>query len=299
MNPNIPRGTPPLRSPVFNGGADLFSAPWASWLSQVGFLANNLPSISDLAAKMVPVGGGADTTDYTPDKYQRFFYYQTDTRQLYLSMLVSDVWTWVIVGGGTIILTVASPAALPSTLTPADAGTIAFEETYFHTYQWDGTAWRFAPGDPGAGYIVATVSGPPLGGLWQLCDGTSVNVSQGDGTVVSTATPNLMTSGNAGGPSLLGAGAPLGFNAATTPSWQALAATDTEAAHVHAISASIAVQSGAGANPAATGFTGAGTPHNHILSDANARLKAPSDSTDSTHGGGMPDRFYLEWYMRQ
>ena len=49
----------------------------------------------------------------------------------------------------------------------------------------------------------------------------------------------------------------------------------------------------------ATGNTGAGTAHSHTLSDANAKLKKPSDGADATHGGGMPDRFYLNWYMRQ
>lgn len=313
VSPNINFGLPPLQSPIIAGGGSVAGLPfqsrperplmagnlhpaWFGWFNQISKLVGQLPTISDVAAAMVPVGGGALPTDWTPDAWQRFIYYQTDTGLLYISMIVSNVWTWVYLAG---TVTVANPASLPSGLGPAETNLIAYELTYFHSYRWTGSAWTFAPGDPGAKYIVATPTAAPKGGKWQLCDGTAVQVSNGDGTTSSVTTPNLMTSGNSGGPSLLGAGAPLGFNASTPGSWQAAARTETESAHTHNVTASIVVQSGTGSTAAATGATGAGTAHSHVLNDTNALLKAPSDSTDATHGGGMPDRFYLQWYMRQ
>lgn len=310
--PNLNIGIPPFQTPITVGGDNAFGVPfqnrpkeavpagqlhpaWFGWFNQVGRIVGQVPTISGLAAAMVPSGGGTATTDYTPDGWQRFVYYQTDTRLMYISMLVADLWEWVLVSSSVTVADLATMLALP--VGPAEAGLIVFELEYFHTYEWTGTAWQFAPGDPGSKYIVAGVTAP-LGGVWQLCDGTAVNVSQGDGTVASVTTPNLNTAGFSSGPVLIGGGG-TGFQAATVPSWQAAAKTDNESAHTHPITAALVVQSGAGSSPAATGNTGAGTAHNHTLSDANALLKKPSDGTDATHGGGMPDRFYLNWYMRR
>lgn len=313
VSPNISFGPAPIQTPITASGGDPFGVPfqnrpdkplpagnlhsaWSGWFNQLSKLVGQLPTISGLAASMVPVGGGALPTDWTPDAWQRFLYYQTDTGLLFISRVVANVWTWVYVAG---TITVASPAALPAGLGVAQTNLIAYELTYFHSYRWTGTVWTFAPGDPGSKYIVATPTAAPKGGKWQLCDGSAVQVSNGDGTTTSVTTPNLMTSGNSGGPSVVGAGAPLGFNAAAPGKWQTTAKTETEAAHTHPITASVTVQAGIGASPAATGTTGAGSAHSHVLTDTNALLKAPSDSLDATHGGGMPDRFYMQWYMRQ
>jgi len=311
VSPNINFGLAPLQSPITDGSAAQTGIPfqnratnpipagvlnqaWQGWFNQLGKLVKQLPTISDVAANMVPTGGGAAVTDWTPDAWKQFVYFQTDTGLTYISMIVLDTWEWVYASGAA---TVALLADLPTTLGPNDEGAIYYELEYNHAYQWTGSAWRFLPGDPGAGYIVAGTTAP-IGGAWALCDGTAVDVSQGDGTIASVTTPNLNTSGFSSGPVLIGGGG-TGFQAATTPEWQAAAKTDDESTHTHAITATVEVQSGTGANPAATGNTGAGTAHSHTLSDANAKLKKPSDGADATHGGGMPDRFYLNWYMRQ
>lgn len=313
VSPNITFGLPPLATPITVDGGSTQGIPyqsrpekplaagvlhqaWQGWFNQLGALVKQLPSIADVAANMVPSGGGAAVTDWTPDAWKQFFYYQTDTGLLYVSMIVADTYEWVFVSGS---MTVATLADLPAGLTPLDTGLIVYELEFLHAYQWTGSAWRFLPGDPGSGYIVATPSGPPNGGVWALCDGATVDVSVGDGTTSPTVLPNLMTSGEAGGPSLLGAGSPLGFNPATGAEWETGAKTEDEATHTHNVTATVEVQSGTGANPAATGPTSAGTAHSHDLTDANARLKKPSDSASATFGGGMPDRFYMEWYMRQ
>ena len=311
VNPNISFGLPPLQTPITAGTggqngvpwnqrsanplpAGVLTAAWSGWFNQLGALVKQLPTISAPAANMVPTGGGATPADWTPDAWKQFVYYQTDTGLIYISMIVVDTWYWVYAAGA---ITVAALADLPTTYGLQDTGVIAYDLEYAHAYQWSGTAWRFLPGDPGAGYIVAGITAP-IGGAWALCDGTAVDVCQGDGTVASVTTPNLNTGGFSGGPVVIGGGGS-GFQAATAPSWEATAKTDNESAHTHAITATVTVQSGTGATPAATGNTGAGTAHQHNLSDANAKLKKPSDASDATHGGGMPDRFYLNWYMRQ
>jgi hypothetical protein len=297
VNPNISPGTPPFQTPMTNGS--FLSSAWFGFFNQVSRIIGQAPSISDTAAKMVPVGGGAAVTDYTPDSWARFVYYQTDTKDTYLSMLVANVWTWVRIAGGSRVVVVANLASLPGGLGAGDAGLLAFEKQFYHSYVWTGAAWQFAPGDPGSRYIVATASAAPLGGLWQLCDGTTVTVSQGDGTTANVTTPNLMTSGLSSGPVLIGGGGTLGYAASTVPTWQAGARTDTEAAHTHPVTATLTTAAIGAGSAVTTGNTGAGTAHSHNLSDANAKLKAPSDATDATHGGGMPDRFYLQWYMRR
>lgn len=293
VDPTVSFGFAPLQTPISTPEGRL-STPWAAWVNQVGKLVKQAPTISNVASKMVPDSGGALATDYSPEAWKQWVYYQTDTGLVYISMIVSNTWQWHYAAGA---VTVATLAALPATLTTLDTGLIAYETQYFHAYQWTGAVWRFLPGDPGAKYIVAGEVAPK-GGKWQLCDGTTVAVSNGDGTTTNVVTPNLNTGGYSGGPVLVGGGG-TGFQGAAASSWQAAAKTDTEAAHTHPITATVTVQSGAGATPAATGNTGAGTSHSHNLSDANAKLKIPSDAADATHGGGMPDRYYLNWYMRQ
>ena len=311
VSPNINVGLPPIQSPITAGQsgqngvpfnmrpanpmpAGVLTSAWQGWFNQLGKLAAQLPTISGVAASMVPTGGGAATTDYTPDAWQRFIYYQTNTGLAYISRIVSNTWEWTYFAGAA---TVAALADLPTTLGVNDEGAIYYELEYNHAYQWSGSAWRFLPGDPGAGYIVAGTTAP-IGGAWVLCDGAMADISQGDGTIASVTTPNLNSSGFSSGPVLIGGGG-TGFQAATAPLWEAAAKTDNESAHTHPITAAVVVQSGAGSSPATTGNTGAGTAHSHTLSDANAKLKKPSDGADATHGGGMPDRFYLNWYMRQ
>jgi hypothetical protein len=310
-SPNINIGIPPLQTPITAPTGDQSGIPfqqrtgspipagvltssWSGWFNQLGKIISQLPTISGVAAEMVPTGGGAAVTDWTPDAWQRFIYYQTDTGLTYISRIVADTWVWAYMAGSA---TVAALADLPSTLGPNDEGAIYYELQYGHAYQWSGSAWRFLPGDPGAGYVVAGATAP-IGGAWVVCDGTAADISQGDGTIASVTTPNLMTSGYSGGPVLIGGGGG-GFQGASAPEWDAAAKTDDESAHTHSITSSVVVQSGTGSSPAATGSTGAGTAHHHDLTDANAKLKKPSDAADATHGGGMPDRFYLTWYMRQ
>lgn len=311
VSPNITFGLPPLGTPITAPTGDqsgvpyqqrvtnpipagVLTAPWSGWFNQLGVLVKQAPTISDLAVNMVETGAGTSPTQWTPDAWKQFIYVQTNTHLVYVSRIFNDEWVWAYLAG---FIAVNDPSLLPSGLGPKDAGLIAYDNMYLHAYRWSGAAWSFLPGDPGSRYIVASSLGAPFGGSWALCDGTNTNISVGDGTVVSVTTPNLMTPGNASGPTLIGGGT-VGFHAATTPSWQTGARTETEALHTHNV-AGVVVQSGTGSTVGASGATGAGTAHSHTLIDTNAKLKAPSDSSDATHGGGMPDRYFLEWYMRK
>lgn len=59
---------------------------------------------------------------------------------------------------------------------------------YNHLLRWDGTEWQFAPGDGGSGFTSAFFSAPTADG-WQLCDGSTVTLLRGDGSVADQALP--------------------------------------------------------------------------------------------------------------
>ena len=111
-------------------------------------------------------------------------FYETDRTVVY----ISDGTDWLFLTGvmhGTL-----SPDQKPGDLGATDFGFIFNSTDFLHFYEWDGTAWHFASGD-GSKQIVGGDGAPPDGGLWQLCDGSTVDIAQDDGTVVSTAVPTV------------------------------------------------------------------------------------------------------------
>lgn len=190
-------------------------------------------------------------------------------------------------GGGTITYVVANPGAFVS------AGVVS--------------AWLFAPGDDGSGWMVAFYTGwtPKRGGLWALSDGSAVNIAQQDGTVLSVTTMDMCSAARLIGGDPTGSGFVLGKVA----TWQGGAKTDTESAHTHPVAitsqvetadASWTLAAGGTTIPAAphahavTGNTGAGTAHQHNLSNTNAKLNIPDDTN-----GGLGDHVYLQWFIRR
>lgn len=61
--------------------------------------------------------------------------------------------------------------ATQPTLGPTDAGYIGLETQFGHLLRWTGTAWEFAPGDGGNGYLLGFPVAPQAVG-YGLCDGT-------------------------------------------------------------------------------------------------------------------------------
>lgn len=193
--------------------------------------------------------------------------------------------------------TQAQLAALAALLGANDAGYLVRVSTYLHVLKWSGSVWDFQDGD-GSGYVAMgkPTGAAPNGGLWGLCDGTAYNCLNADGTLTNLTTQNLT-----GEVFLKGSTATAAQQAATVPTWQAGQTTDaaatgiTVAVDAHTTSTELI----AGAS---TVLTGPGTHtanvtdpnHQHGLSDANAKLNAPSEAN-----GGLPLRISTVWYIRR
>jgi hypothetical protein len=203
-------------------------------------------------------------------------------------------------------------AALAATLGTNDTGYQVWVTDFEHRMVWSGTAWVFAAGDPGSGFVsIGKPTGAvPNGGVWGICDGTAYTVLNADGTTTSLTTQNLTGDVFIKGNSTSGS-----QQAAARATWEAGAVTNAEAAHTHAAgtyavsgatsdSGESAVNSGAGSvavgahghsfSASVTGASAAGSSHNHALADANAQLKVPSEAN-----GGVPLRIACVFYMRR
>lgn len=172
-----------------------------------------------------------------------------------------------------------------------DVGLIMFDETYKHSYRWDGGNFDYAPGDPGRGYIVMDAGGLD-GGDWGLCDGSTYLSSTGNGSAVPIATPDLT-----GDVLIQGGGA--GHRNASRATWEGDAVTDDEDEHTHPYTLACDHPNLGDQDPTDLAVCGgpfdtdAGTAHHHTLSDANARLQLFSEGA-----GGMPERYSIAFYMR-
>ena len=134
--------------------------------------------INDTAANMV---------NYPASSYALGVqYFQTDTLITYMNQDVGGTKTWLYFNGTQSDVL----ANIPGTLGLNDTGYLFNGTDYQHVWRWDGTAWHFNVG--GSGTTTITQNGlPPFGGVWHACDGTTVNVSQDDGTVLGVLTVNV------------------------------------------------------------------------------------------------------------
>lgn len=189
-------------------------------------------------------------------------YVETDRLALYL-------WTgfgWLLVVNNYALGDVI--ANLPADLTAGDTGYLFFATDFDRLYEWTGSAWQDAAGQPSREQVVFfNTTTVPVG--WALCDGATVTISLPDGTVDATyVTPDLLstnafvranaTPGGTGGSATAVTSAPSNPDSGgPSPS-----ATDIN-------SAAQIVQSG-------VGVTVAASPHTH---DMNAHLH----TIDHTH----------------
>ncbi len=297
---------PKQSTPAFEDQPWLFRKTWWIFFYNLALRVLGLPMIQDTHANRV---------NYDPEFYFKLFYFETDRDVFYISQEVNGVWTWVYSSGemrGTL-----SPDLKPTGLGTNDEGFLFYATDFFHKHRWTGSAWEFAPGDPGSKFIVEGIA-VPLGGLWQLCDGTAVTVDQANGTTASVTTPDTT------GDIFIQGGTYTGTRkAAVRPTWEtgaktadetsefdSPAVTEAEDTHVHNINPPTQeVQSGTGQVVAAdAGFvsdagsahvheiTNSGAPqlaHSHNLTDALSQLKVPGETT------GAPLRINLPRYMRR
>lgn len=173
-----------------------------------------------------------------------------------------------------------------------DVGLIVYSSDYAHSYQWQGTGFTFAPGDPGSGFIVI-VEGGLDGGEWALCDGSTVSLARSGGGVAAYPTPNFTTDA-------LIQGGGSGHKVATRATWESTAKTEDESTHTHDVTIT-SDHTPPGPTPPDFTFavpgtytTTAGTAHHHTLNDADAQLKKFSEAD-----GGMPERFGTSFYVRR
>ncbi len=148
--------------------------------------------------------------------------------------------------------------AIAATLGTNDVGYLIGVTDFTHTLKWSGTAWGFAEGDDGSGYISSFLIAP-TGGTWGICDGSTYTYLKADGTTGSQAVPDLSTAAYL----KLGTSATAGPTAASgnTPTGTVSQPTFTgNAGTTGTDSASVDVQSGTGTTVAAHTHTHSDTP---------------------------------------
>ncbi len=84
-------------------------------------------------------------------------------------------------------------ANLPGGLGTADKNFQFHATDYLHNWIWNGSAWHLTTGGFPPGYQVyfSSPSMLPPGALWHLCDGSTQNISQDDGTLLATVLPTV------------------------------------------------------------------------------------------------------------
>ena len=99
-----------------------------------------------------------------------------------------DLFTQIQQGANSGGILSANSGALP-VLTPAQAGTLVNVTNFGHLLRWNGTNYEWGPGDPGSGYIAGFMSAPTQQG-WHICDGSTVNQLNSDGSTTSVTLPD-------------------------------------------------------------------------------------------------------------
>lgn len=258
---------PPIRSFFTPQGATGQSVPgiswdWLKWLQQLfSTIKGQTTSFEDTRANRV--------ANYPAGNYQAgSTFFETDTGLTY----IDNGTNWVYTAG----IEQVTQATLPTGLGVSDTGLLVNVTDFRHTLQWSGSAWEWGPGDMGSGQVASFLSNPGAG--WNLCDGSSVNYLNSDGTVSAITLPNyttpaylkLGTTANAGPnapsgtTSSVSAGTPAGTVSAPSFTGTPVTPTFTGSAGTTGVeSADTTVQSGTGASVASAshthGFTPAGT----------------------------------------
>jgi len=259
--------------------------------------------------RIINLGAGTDSTDAATvaqalsaridvfaNRGQAAFYpnqYFTASDRNYLTWL-SNGTNWVY-AYGRYKRTQAQLSALASTLTSTDALLEVEVTDYSHVLRWTASVWEFHPLDDGSNYFRDAETAPNRG-TWQLCDGTTVNVLNGDGTTSSIVTRNLT------GHHRKSVAASPGLAAAIAPGISG--STATEAAHTHGVT----ITSGAPSATATVDNTLAGSTttvgnaiHTHVVNGntgaGSAHLHAVGTlAVDAT---GEPAVYKVLTYLRR
>lgn len=209
-------------------------------------------------------------SNYVPG--QPFF--ESDRTVWYVVTLTAGVLAWTYAGG----ICHTTLAARPTDLATADQYFLLDVTDYSHTLQWSGSAWGWGPDDDGSDYYRMYQDAPAGFGAnaWQVCDGSTVDRLNPDGTTSSVTVPDVTTAVYLKGGLTAAAIAAAGGTTANTT-----ATNQNESAHTHAVTSPTGAPSatttvdndGAGSTVAVgsaththavTSPTGAGSAHTHI-----------------------------------
>lgn len=192
---------------------------------------------------------------------------------------------------------------LPSNLGPNDKGFLINVSDYAHILRWNGSGWAWGPGDPGSGYIAPFLSAPTQVG-WKLCDGSTVQRLNSDGTLSSVVLPNFTTATYL----KLGTILSMGPNAASGLAAAISAGTPAGANSVPTFAGTPGTTGNESADTANVAVTGATTvaaaPHTHAFTPAGA-VTAPVFTGNAlaahAHGPGTLDLLNTQLlaYFRQ
>lgn len=88
-------------------------------------------------------------------------------------------------------------ADLPN-LPASSAGALYYVTDYDHLMYWTGKGWVWAPGENGSGYVANFPQGVNPGVGWHVCDGSTQNMMNADGTLTQIQLPLMGVAGNFG-----------------------------------------------------------------------------------------------------
>lgn len=204
--PLNPQGVPTSSTPVPSGTPNVTTLPAIgdplSVVNQL-VLLNGIPYRFTAGLTGPPGYWAIDTTGspmirdtwanlalYPPGNYPiGTVFYATDFLVSYAVQFPAGAAAWIYYNGIWQDVLANIPTAL---LGPRDRNLTFRASDYLHSWLWDGSAFSLTTGGFSPGYELFANPGPPFGGtgaLWQLEDGSTVGMSQNDGTIVATTVP--------------------------------------------------------------------------------------------------------------
>ena len=249
----------------------MFRTSWVAFFNALYQRARKSPTILDTAAAMLATAGSVK--NYSASANFGLFYFQIDTGVTYVSRLVTiagvQVPAWVYFAGQM----AKTQATLP-TSGVNDKGLSVYVTDYNHTLVWSGTAWGWAPGENGSGFIEAFFVDPLPGVGWALCDGSAVQYLKADGTLGTVTLPNFTASGSY---VKLGATAAATILPATKPSFDPTKLTAAfRVTSITPVLTTAAVASGAGTT-VVTNVTLTNPGHTHTITQTTTPVNADGE----------------------
>ncbi len=162
---------------IFNSQVYIYTAGISGGPNYWALDTTAAPSIRDVWANL---------GSYPAANYPVGTVFEAIDRTVSYSVQQLTVKTWIYYNG----IYEAPLASIPGDLGPTSRGFVFRASDYLHNWIWSGSGWSFTTGGIGVGTLRFANPGPPdTNALWQLCDGSTVGVSQDDGTILATAMP--------------------------------------------------------------------------------------------------------------